>query len=416
MGIGRYENGVFRLVASVRHNATAARLDEWRASFQHASQMLFDATQGQQRFGEMLVANNSMGSMEADCWLMEHTGISTSDHNFGVPGDHSNLMGDERRHPFIILHEFAHYAYHVHDEYEDPDRNPAECVGGTTANACIMEGAWNEGDHFDATTGALIVGRFTQFCVAANHDPDGDTRQEANHGQSCWQNIVDHFPDVTMPNSPPPTQSFGTVPNLQWSVLAPERRYMVVIDRSGSMQGAKIREAQVGAHWWVDGSVIGDVLGMESFASSASIIHHVAPLTADSDRQSYHDAIDAIAANGETAIGTALRAGLDDILGLNVRAATQVMVLLTDGLQTTGKPPRTLFRISSPMAYASIRSASAKRWTRTCFNQSPRARVVVSCALIPRCQRTLNPRRSAPRWRTSPLRRATTAESSQVST
>ena len=51
MGIGRYDSGVFTLVVSLRHDADIARIDEWRASFQRASQLLFDATVGQHRLG-----------------------------------------------------------------------------------------------------------------------------------------------------------------------------------------------------------------------------------------------------------------------------------------------------------------------------------------------------------------------------
>jgi hypothetical protein len=335
MGIATYSNGGFRLVVSVRHDATQARLDEWRASFQHASQMLFDATLGQQRFGEILVANRSMGGAEADCWLMEPAGQSVSSHGFARPGEHSTLMGDERSHPFIILHEFSHYAYDVFDEYTG-DGGGASCIGGSTANACIMEFSAGEGDSF-AADGSLIVGRVKHYCVAANHDPDGDTRQDQRRGHSCWESMVVRFSDLVMPAAPPPTQSPGNVPNIRWVVLAPEQRYMLVIDRSASMRGAKLREAQVGSHWWVDGAVLGDRLGSVSFSDSASLDRHLEPIATDADRQPHHAAIDAWVAAGNTAIGSGLRTALDEILGLGQRAATQVAVLLTDGLQNRGE-------------------------------------------------------------------------------
>ena len=119
---------------------------------------------------------------------METDGASSSSHGFAVPGEHSTLMADERFRPFIILHEFAHYAYDVFDEYAG-DAGAAECIGGTTANACIMEVGFAQGDRFGATGqgGALVEGRVKHFCVASNHDPDGDTRQDARRGHSCWE-------------------------------------------------------------------------------------------------------------------------------------------------------------------------------------------------------------------------------------
>lgn len=339
MGIARFKNGVFRLVVSVRHNADAARLNEWRASFQHASQMLFDATLGQHRFGEILVANRSMGSAEADCWLMEADGPSGSSHGFAQLGEHSTLMADERFRPFIILHEFSHYAYDTFDEYAGPAGPGAECIGGSTATACIMESGFSAGDRFGSsgTGGPLVEGRIRHFCVASNHDPDGDTRQEARRGHSCWESMSVRFPDLVVPSTPPATGSPGHVPNISWVILAPEQRFVLAVDRSNSMAGPKLREAQSGCHWWIDNAVVGDVLGSVSFAASASVDHSLLTLASDADRQSHRAAVDAWVAGGNTAIGGALRAALDEIVGLGQRAATQVAVLLTDGLQNRGE-------------------------------------------------------------------------------
>jgi hypothetical protein len=339
MGIAQFNNGVFRLVVSCRHDADSVRLNEWRAAFQHASQMLFDATLGQHRFGEILVANRSMGGAEADLWLMENDGLSGSSHRFAQLGEHSTLMADERFRPFVILHEFSHYAYDVFDEYQDHDTNPAECIGGSTANACIMESGWTQGDRFgnNGDGGLLTVGRVKHFCIASNHDPDNDTRQEASRHHSCWESMVRRFPSLVIPTQPPTNVSPGIVPNIRWTILIPEQRYILIADRSGSMSGSKLREAKSGCHWWADSAAEGDLLGIVSFSSSASVDYQLQVLTAEADRVGYHTAIDAWRAGGETAIGGALRTGLDEIVGLGEQAATQVAILLTDGLQTEGE-------------------------------------------------------------------------------
>lgn len=341
MGLGRYANGLFRLVLSVRHNADAARLEEWRRSFQHASQMLFDATDGQHRFSEVLVANNSRGGAEGDCWLMEDEGASSSSHRFGRAGFFCQLWADERFKPFIVLHEFSHYAYDVFDEYEAVGGADAECIGGSTSNACIMESSWRDGDRFgnNADGGPLVRGRVREYCHAGNHDPDGDTRQHTRRGHSCWESMVARPFDLVMPAGAPSSTSPGIVPNLNWVVLADEQRVMFVVDRSASMRGRKLEEAQVGAHWWVDDTALGDRLGLASYATSASVDHHLTTVAAEADRQSYHDAIDTWSASGNTSLGGGLRSALDEILGTGPRAAAQIAVLLSDGLHNRGEHP-----------------------------------------------------------------------------
>lgn len=340
MGLGRYSNGLFRLILSLRHDADAARLDEWRLSFQHASQMLFDATDGQHRFSEILVANNSRGGAEADCWLLEDPGQSGSSHRFGTVGEHCTLMADERFKPFIVLHEFSHYAYDVFDEYAGPSGN-AECIGGSVSNACIMESSFMDGDRFgnNGGGGALVPGRVREYCVASNHDPDGDTRQHARRGHSCWESMVVRFPDLVAPTGTPSSSSPGTVPNLKWTVLEDEQRVMLVIDRSASMAGGKLQEAQIGSHFWVDDTALGDRLGLVSYATSASVDRHLDFVAAEADRQPYHDVIDAWNAAGNTSIGGGLRTALDEILGSGLRAAAQIVVLLSDGLHNRGEHP-----------------------------------------------------------------------------
>ena len=111
MGIGRLVGSRFNLVLSVRHNADAARLAQWRASWERASRVLFDATDGQHQFGTIFVCNNSSGGRNADGWLLEEDGRSSAGgwHVIGSETIHMTLYGDERFKPFILVHEFAHY-------------------------------------------------------------------------------------------------------------------------------------------------------------------------------------------------------------------------------------------------------------------------------------------------------------------
>lgn len=341
MGIGRLVGDHFDLIVSIRHNAAQARVDEWEASFAQASRLLWDATDGQHRFGTIYVCNNSTGGRNADAWLLEPEGRSSSAVDaLGNETAHMTLYGDERFKPFIVIHEFGHYGYGVYDEYAGSGGD-AECVGGTTSDACIMEAGWGSGDRFgnSATGGALVTGRVSEFCVSGNHDPDSDSYQDEIHGESCWQTIVDNYPGMTIPAGTPTAAAPGGAGTISWVVLAPEQRFVLVIDRSGSMLGNKMQQALTGSDWWADNAVLNDRLGVVSFANSARTDIGLTTITGQPDRDAVQSAIGAIAAGGQTAIGDGLREALGEILNAGQRAATQVVVLLTDGLHNNGEDP-----------------------------------------------------------------------------
>ncbi|WP_431958721.1 VWA domain-containing protein [Nocardia lijiangensis] len=344
MGIGRLDGDHFNLIVSIRHNAETARVDEWEAAFQQASRILWDATDGQHRFGTIWVCNNSTGGRNADAWLLEPAGTSNSTGaRLGVETTHMTLYGDERFKPFVIVHEFGHYGYDLGDEYTGSG-GAAECIGGTTSNACIMESSWADGDRFgnSATGGALVTGRVSEFCVSGNHDPDGDTRQDERHGISCWETMATRFPTLSAPGGTPTDAAPTGAGIISWVVLAPEQRYILVIDRSGSMLGNKMDQALVGSNWWADNAQFNDRLGVVSFATTARTDIGLTTITNDGDRTTVQNAIGGIAAGGQTAIGDGLRQALNEILNAGRRAATQVVVMLTDGLHNRGEDPATV--------------------------------------------------------------------------
>lgn len=344
MGTGRLVGGRFNLAVSIRHAATAARVAEWRASFERASALLFDATDGQHQFGDIYVCNDSSGGRNADAWLLDPDGRSSSNlDGLGTETAHMTLYGDERFKPFIVIHEFGHYGYGVYDEYTGT-AGTAECIGGTVSDACIMETGWTDGDRFGnaATGGGLVTGRVSEFCVAGNHDPDGDSYQDSINGVSCWQTMVATHPGLVAPVGTPTAGAPAGATPINWVLLAPEQRFVLVVDRSGSMAGSKIAEARFGADWWADNAHIDDRLGVVSFADAAVVDFALGPITSDADRTAAQGAIAGIAAGGQTSIGGGLRAALNEILGAGQRAATQVAVLLTDGLHNVGEDPSTV--------------------------------------------------------------------------
>src|SRR5687767_1302201 len=68
-GSGKLNSGKFDLSVSSRFNAPSATLDALRNRFQQASELLFDATDGQHQFGTIRFCNNSRGGRNADIWF-----------------------------------------------------------------------------------------------------------------------------------------------------------------------------------------------------------------------------------------------------------------------------------------------------------------------------------------------------------
>lgn len=343
MGIGRYKNGKFDLIVSLRHDADDERIEQWERSFRRASEILFDATDGQMQFGQIFVAKNSAGCDEADAWLLEEEGISSSFVDaLGDSGLHMNLKSDEKNKPFIIIHEFGHYGFGLYDEYIGPGGS-AECTGSTAQGACIMEhGYWN-GDQID-DAGTLTPGPVNEFCTDENHDPDNDTYQEAYHGEPCWDTIHDNYADANIPEGLPDAPVPGGHEDVEWIPLAEDLRFSLILDKSGSMLTSNaIGGVRYGADYWVQYlAQMGDSLSVVAYNQSQDVILPLTTLDGATDLTPTLTAITGISPGGNTNIGGALEEGLNQILSPGDRAATQVAVLFSDGLHNTGTDPDTV--------------------------------------------------------------------------
>lgn len=346
MGIGRLDGSKFNLVVSIRHDASATELNEWEQSFQRASELLYDATDGQHQLGDVYVGNDSCGGDSADIWILDQEEGTANAGGLGVLGDastHITLHGEDRYRPFIVLHELIHHLYGPADEYSGPGTDSAECVGGGSSEACIMEGGWWEGDRFgsDATGGSLVEGEFSELCVATNHDPDDDTYQDDIYDESCWRTMADEYGGLSIPSGTPTTAEPTGTDTINWVELESEERFVLVVDRSGSMAGNKLAEAKYGADWWAEQTLDGEHLGVVSFATGASSPpdYPLQEISGDSDRTDAQGAIGGITHGGRTAIGDGLRSALAEIQGAGDRACTQVVVLLTDGNHNEGEAP-----------------------------------------------------------------------------
>lgn len=119
MGLGRYRDGRFDLIVVANYLMPTEDWVAWERSFKKASEILFDASEGQMQFGRLYVCDENIGAGTADCILHSRDGVSNSPlGGFGSPGSGPNLMASIKRDSLLIVHELAHYFWGLCDEYK----------------------------------------------------------------------------------------------------------------------------------------------------------------------------------------------------------------------------------------------------------------------------------------------------------
>jgi hypothetical protein len=69
MGLGRFKNGKFDLVVVANFAMSATDFTEWRRSFVKASELFWDASEGQVQYGKIFVCDESVGADTAEIIL-----------------------------------------------------------------------------------------------------------------------------------------------------------------------------------------------------------------------------------------------------------------------------------------------------------------------------------------------------------
>ncbi|GJM23193.1 MAG: hypothetical protein DHS20C15_31080 [Planctomycetota bacterium] len=334
-GDGRYDSdfGIFDFGISVRFDATQMQIDRMEQEFEKASLLICDASDGQQEFGQVVLCNDSRGGASAEFWVFEN-GRSNAPGRFGVAGQHinqyySDIISSSTKADgsWVLAHEFGHHAYGIKDEYSGPTADGGlKCIttpaDPTTQTACLIENFWIRG-----ADGVSL----TEWCVSSNHDPDNDTYQESVNDESCWETIVAAYPDLTAPVGLPDAGPGGPLLTFDWQVLEEENRFVIVIDKSGSMGSQnKMELAKLGGKIFTNLVTPPDKLGVVAFDSSATDTFAIAATDAGV-KTAAKAAIDTLVAGGGTSIGAGLLNGLNMILSQGDRACQQAIVLLSDG-------------------------------------------------------------------------------------
>jgi hypothetical protein len=416
MGLGRFKNGKFDLVAVANFLMASNDWTEWERSIKKASEILYNASEGQMQFGKIFVCDDNIGLDVADFILHPESGDDPSysyGTSFGTPGAALHLMPYVRTHgPLTILHEMGHYVWGLGEEYSTalsyddidkvnpaPDKKtipiknatwsndelvtlqadailyfpdmerhtviantattvtvdsdfsdlptnstenivsyqfPAHCSDVTDSNYCIMENSRDAAGYFD-NLGNWVNAPYpvTEYCTLSNHDPDGDTAQDYYHGKSCWESIVELplYSNLTLhdpASSGPMTGS--QIP--EWIILDKQPRFALVLDRSYSMhEGTKLADTKSGAVYWLEHCMeSNDRLAIIWYNHTIDPILNLTVANSIPDLDSTIADINALTPSGNTNIRDGLNEALDQIESLSSRAATQVTLLLTDGL------------------------------------------------------------------------------------
>jgi hypothetical protein len=366
MGTGKFDEstGKFNLTINIDYAQrppvtpiTAAQLQNWNRTFQKASELLFDATNGKHQLGVIQVCNslNNLGNQVADLNLfVDTTGSADAGGGFGVLGPiltlgkHMTIYEDIIERPMVIVHELGHFIYGLYDENHARDGGPGgvclghDNTGAPRSTACIMEATRDDGGRFDPTTNTMqfpFAGHspdhISKFCSSANHTSTNE--QDRRNGKSCWDTMVIPYPDLN------PNPASTGADQIDWVVLDNTQEFVLVIDRSGSMMGEKLTEARFGADWWADAIPVDDYLGIISFTDTPSLVYGINQITINTDRSIPHNAISGIVPGRTTAIIDALRLALNTIVNFSTSSGqpspVRTIVLLTDGIDNSSHEP-----------------------------------------------------------------------------
>jgi len=91
---------------------------------------------------------------------------------------------------------------------------------------------------------------------------------------------------------------------------------VLVIDRSGSMEGQPFEDAKVAAKQFVGSMRFGDLIGVVSFSDAGETVHeyYLNEILSDSDKGNVQNAIDTIYPDGATAIGEGIQFGYEQLI------------------------------------------------------------------------------------------------------
>lgn len=385
--------GLINFTINFRYVPTQQDVDRVTLAIRDANNIICDATDGQIVFGNVSITSGSVNENNADVWLYSTDGRSglgstaTNGSSLSNTGQHIDLYQNAITGE-VLAHELGHMAFGILDEYAECDRKIGIGFDGTTdaRNNSLMQ---------MVDLASRFLPDFSEFTVPSNHDRNRGAggvcptqgnpncsdrtgvsdnlpfcqswspitqRYEAtqqtiyNGGLSDWETLTRNFPALglvipnPLPNPARPTfcNSFLRINN----TANASNSVMLVLDKSGSMSitdvgtSTRLEFAKAAARAFVDLQVNNNIkLGLVSFNQDATVDTRLTTLNS-SNATSFKDRINALTANGATAIG---KAGIKAFAELNTdrTAANPTIFLLSDGENNVAPNPNDVFPVFS---------------------------------------------------------------------
>lgn len=362
-GSGRLNtNGRMDFEVNFRFPPTPQNIQDTRNAIQGAGNIICDATDGQVRFQNVRLTGGAAAEDQGDIWIFPETGRSgvsffSNGSSLGTLGNHIGIFSNQIAND-VIAHELGHHAFGLGDEYDEQPR--MQGPGFETGTVNVQNNSLMQQDRID----------FTELSVAANHDPvrglnttvtpnrQESTQQTQVHpsttspafNSSDWETLDQNYPAVITPPTGLPTAAqpanCNTALNFVENVRGTDQ-VMLFVDRSGSMSApvetgstsTRLDFAKAAGRVFIDLQAgRGAAVGLISFEENPRLDRRLIDLPA-SDATSFKNQVDALAAGGNTGIGTALTASAFEFQSVESAGRTRTAFLLSDGENNRGEDP-----------------------------------------------------------------------------
>lgn len=356
--------------------------------FEDASELLWNASEGQLRIGKVRLTDRREEQELSDVWISDERGRSNA-HVDGLERRGARALIYREWNGFTLAHEIGHLALGLRDEYAEAFYEETR----TGLPYCSGMGKCIEDSAIDASNNCIMQSRTaTEFCVPQNHDlvqGDGQncppcqplfcpgwlsesqtwetTKQQAIHGCDCWTHLASRFEFLSAPTglpSPIPPDGYSP-PSFFDEIGQLENFVMLVLDRSGSMAWNTADDYGEVCNNGIDDNRDGKIdeqpctearidyvkasaravlslaekqgihAGIVSFASTASLdasLQQVDQTTIGQLRKT----IDSLSPRGGTAIGDGLYEAMEELKKVEGRRS---IFLITDGRNNAGMDP-----------------------------------------------------------------------------
>lgn len=118
MGTGRRDGSQLNFQITANFSMQSNDLFRWRCAFFKASEIFYNATQGQLRFGNIYVTNDNAGVNNAE-YVLDDSGSAAyaTSGGFGLPGQSVQCPPHIQEQVLTLLHENGHHIWSLKEEY-----------------------------------------------------------------------------------------------------------------------------------------------------------------------------------------------------------------------------------------------------------------------------------------------------------